>query len=578
MRRTDARATLHRRIAMVRAAFLLAFVGLSARAAHLTVFDQRGWLLGERQHKAVLTLAPERGAILDRNGRELALSVDAPSVYAVPSAVDEPARSARRLARALGRDPARIAARLRHDGPFVFLARWVTAQQSAAVKALGLAGVGIIEEPRRVYPTKELAAQFVGFANIDGRGVRGIEQLEDAWLQGTPRRLPVERDGTGHLLVDLGDEGWSTAGGDVRLTLDAAMQADAMLALRRAIQATRARGGVVVSLDPHTGDLLALAEAPGFDPNRFRELRYADTRSRAFLDALEPGSTLKAFLVAAALENGAVTREARIDCEDGTFRVPGKTIRDARPHGELSVTGILRVSSNIGAVKLALALGPGPHVQMLRRFGFGSSTGSGFPDESAGLLREPLRHRPVDHATLAFGQGLSVTPAQLAAATAALANEGRWLRPRLVAARRRAGGTWQPTRPEPARQVVSPQTAATLLAMLETVTGPDGTGRRAALRGVAVAGKTGTAQKFDPELGRYSDDRLVAWFIGAAPADAPRLVVVAALDEPRRPLHTGGAAAAPPFASPALGRRRPPRTRRRPPPSRPRPSGRRSLR
>jgi cell division protein FtsI (penicillin-binding protein 3) len=406
-----------------------------------------------------------------------------------------------------------------------------------------------------VYPYRELAAPLVGFANIDGRGVRGIEQGQDEWLRGTPRQLPMERDGSGDLLIAHGDELWHTAGGDVALTVDVAMQSDARLALREAVEQTGARGGVVVTLDPASGDVLALAEAPGFDPNRFRELDYAETRSRAFLDALEPGSTLKAFLVAAALEQGAITPDDWIDCEEGAFPVPGKTIRDLKPHGALRSADILTVSSNIGAVKIAFALGAEAHVEMLRRFGFGSVTGSGFPDESSGLLREASAFRPLDHATLAFGQGLSATPIQLAAATAALANGGVWRRPRLVAARRGAGGpdgrshsAWEVLEPDPGRRVVSPRTAASLLEMLEGVTGPEGTGRRAGLRGMRVAGKTGTAQKLDLDSGTYSDSRFVSWFIGVVPADAPRLAIAVALDEPRRPAHTGGASAAPLFA------------------------------
>jgi cell division protein FtsI (penicillin-binding protein 3) len=547
MRASDVRLTA-RRLAVAQAVLLLAFFALAARAAHLTLFDERGWILGEKQRHAVLTLAPERGAIFDRDGHELALSVEAPSVYALPAALADPESAAQQLAPLLGRRPADLAARLRGHRSFVFLERWVSAERAAGVRALGLPGVGIVQEPRRVYPLGDLSAQLVGFANIDGRGVRGIEQQEDGWLRGAALRLPVERDGSGDLLVNRGDEHWSTAGGDVALTLDAAMQSEAMLALREALEATGARRGIVVSMDPATGDVLALAEAPSFDPNRFRELIYADTRSRTFLDAIEPGSTLKTFLIAAALENGTLTPEDVFDCENGTFELPGKTIRDHKPYGSLRPAEILRVSSNIGAVKIAFSVGLRAHVEMLRRFGFGASTGSGFPDESAGLLRSAQRWRPVEQAALAFGQGLSVTPIQLVAAMATLANRGQWMRPRLVAARRAPRSPWQHTRPERGQRVVAPQTAATVIEMLETVTGPGGTGRRAALRGVRVAGKTGTAQEFDEELGQYSDDRHIAWFIGAVPADAPRLALAVALEEPRRPAHTGGAAAAPLFA------------------------------
>jgi cell division protein FtsI (penicillin-binding protein 3) len=537
-----------RRVALARGLLLAAFVALAGRAAHLAVLDERGTTLGHRQTHTALRLAPERGTIFDRSGSELALTLEAPSVYALATEVGDASATAARLGPILGLQPADLAKRLRDHRGFAYLSRWVGGEQAARVEALALPGVGILHEPRRTYPFGSLAASLVGFANVDGRGVRGIEQLEDAWLRGHARRLPVERDGSGRLLVSAGEEPWSTAGGDVVLALDVAMQADAAALLRDALRETGARGGIVVSMDPESGDLLALAEDPGFDPNRFRDVPYAATRSRAFLDAAEPGSALKAFLVAAALERGALDPQAWIDCEHGSFRVPGKTIRDTRPHGWLRPADVLRVSSNIGAVKIALALGSADQHAMLRRFGFGRPTGSGFPEESAGLLRPRQAWRPVDQATIAFGQGISVTAIQLAAATAALANGGQWMRPRLVAARRAPRGEWRPVPLEPPRPVVSAATARAVLAMLEEATGPGGTGRSAALRGLRVSGKTGTAQKLDLESGRYSASRFTAWFIGVVPADRPRLVVVVALDEPRRPSHTGGAAAAPLFA------------------------------
>ncbi len=537
-----------RRVALARGCLLAAFVALSARAAHLAVLDERGWDQGNRQIRAAMSLPPQRGTIFDRSGRELALTLQAPSVYALPAEIGDADATAAKLAGILGVRASDLAARLGGRRSFRYLARWVTREQAAQIEALGLPGVGIVHEPRRSYPIGDLAASLVGFANIDGRGVRGIEQQEDAWLRGQARRVPVERDGSGRLLVSEGEDPRNTAGGDVVLALDAAMQADAATFLRDAVRETGALGGIVVSIDPENGDVLALAEAPGFDPNHFRDVPYAATRSRAFLDAMEPGSALKAFLVAAALERGTLDPDDWIDCENGSYRVPGKTIRDTKPSGWLHPADVLRVSSNIGSVKIALALGARDQYEWLRRFGFGESTGSGFPEESAGLLRPRQAWRPVDQATIAFGQGISVTAIQLAAATAALANGGEWVRPRLVAARRPPRGEWQPTAVERPRRPVGSEAARTVLAMLETVAGPHGTGRRAALRNLSVAGKTGTAQKLERATGRYSESRFVAWFLGVVPADAPRLALVVALDEPRRPSHTGGAAAAPLFA------------------------------
>lgn len=546
MRSPDVRVSA-RRVAIARSSLLILFGVLCARAAHLAV-DERGARRGQVQTVNAVTLPAQRGAVLDRDGTPLALTIDAPSVYAIAGELRDVPATARKLAGALRLDAAALERRLRQARSFVFVARWVEREAAERVRALTLPGVGLLEEPRRVYPHKELAAQVIGFANIDGVGVRGVEQQEDGWLRGEARRVGVERDARGGLLVSGGLEGWSTAGGDVRLTLDMALQAEAAAALRDAIAATGARGGVVLSLDPFSGDVLALAEAPAFDPNRFRTLDFARTRAHAFLDAQEPGSTLKAFLVAAALEKGAIREDQFFDCEDGTLRVPGKTIRDLHPHGALRPADIVRVSSNIGAVKIAWALGRDPYFDMLRRFGFGERTGSGFPDESAGMLRAASRWRAVDHATVAFGQGLSVTPIQLAVATAALANGGTRIQPRLVAARRPPRGAWQPVAPKRGERVISRQTARSVLGMLEGVVGPEGTGGRAALKSVRVAGKTGSAQKLDASLGQYAADRFTAWFIGVVPAEAPRLVIVVALDEPRRPQHTGGAAAAPVFA------------------------------
>jgi cell division protein FtsI (penicillin-binding protein 3) len=516
------------------------------------VIDVRGVRRGESQTGTVLRLAPARGVVTDRSGAELAVTVSAPSVYAVPRAIADPDATARALAGALGGEARALRRRLEGDGAFVFVRRWIEPEAARAVEALGLAGVGLVSEPQRAYPQRALAGPLVGFSNIDGEGVRGVEQLEDAWLRGKARTIAVERDARGRLLADAGHDPRSAAGGDVALTLDAALQAEAETALAEVVEDTGALGGIVVALDPRSGDVLALAERPGFDPNAFRETPYVRTRSQAFLDALEPGSSLKPFVVAAALEVGAIRPDDAFDCEKGTFRVPGKTIRDTHPHGVLDVAGILRESSNIGAAKIGFRLGAEPHFRALRAFGFGQPTGSGFPDESAGLLRSWQEWRPVDHATISFGQGISVTPVQLAVATAVFANGGTWRAPRLVLARREPDGRWKTAPRATPRRVVRPEVARAVRGMLEeVVTG--GTGRFASLRGVAVAGKTGTAQKIDPATGAYSAKRYAAWFAGIAPAEDPQLVLVVMIDEPKGLLHSGGTTAAPLFARVAAG-------------------------
>ncbi len=546
--RAPADALSRGRLALVRAALLAGFALIAVRAAHLAVVDERGADRGGAQKDRTLTLAPDRGPILDRGGAELALTIDAPSVTAEPARVEDPGKTAAALARVLDLNARDLAARLQR-GRFVFVARWVTEAQAKRVEALALPGIGIQPEPKRVYPHRDLAGPILGFANIDGRGVRGIEQQEENWLRGIPKQLRAERDGSGRILVSSGRDTWETAGGTVALTLDIALQAQVEAALRDAVKRTQARSGFAVVMDPHTGELLAVAQRPGFDPNQFRETPFRSTRSLPFLDAPEPGSTFKTFLVAAALEQKAIRESDLFDCDEGYLRVPGKTIRDTHDcDGPMRAADVLRISSNIGAVRIASALGPQRHYAMLRRFGFGERSGSGFPDESAGLLRDARDWRPVDAATAAFGQGLNTTPIQLAAAMSVLANGGELVAPRLVSARRARKGGWRHTKRELRHRVLDPDTAARMLEMLTGVVSPEGTGSRAGLRGIAVAGKTGTAQKIDAASGAYASDRFVAWFIGAAPADAPRVVVVVGVDEARRPHHTGGFAAAPLFA------------------------------
>jgi cell division protein FtsI (penicillin-binding protein 3) len=535
------------RIRLVSIALAIGFVGLAARATHLAVIDRRGADRGESQTESTWRLAAPRGLIVDRNGAELAVSIEAPTVFADPSAVADPAATARALAPILKRGERSLRERLERRSQFAYLARWVDEAQAAAVEKLEAPGIEILREVRRAYPLRSLASHVLGFANIDGIGVRGIEQLEDAWLRGEARAVPVLRDARRRALARSALDPRTTAGGDVALTLDAAVQAEAEQALAEGVAAAKAQGGVVVALEPATGDIVALAEYPAFDPNAFRTTRFETTRSRAFLDAVEPGSTMKPFVVAAGLEKGVIDPRDRIDCEDGSWRVPGKTLRDFHPYGILDIEGVIRVSSNIGAAKIGYSVGPEFHYEVLRRLGFGAPTGTGFPDESAGLLRPWSRWRPLDHATISFGQGISVTPVQLAGAFGALANDGVWQAPRLVGARRAPGGAFETAPLRPGRRAVEPEVARAVLRMLESVVGPGGTGRRAGLRGVRVGGKTGTAQKIDPETGFYSQRSYLAWFVGVAPIEDPKLVIAVMIDEPKG-VRVGGVVAAPVFA------------------------------
>lgn len=534
------------RIGWLRVVLLLGFLALAARAGHL-VLEERARDRGAKQTTVVIRIPPARGSVYDRDFREIAVTVKAPSVYAIPAEMPDPVRVAHDLARRLDLDPDAVAARLANRERYTFVQRWVTPEQAKAVAESELPGIGIIQEPRRAYPAGVLAGRLIGFTDIDGRGVRGIEQQEDGFLRGRKYSVEWVRDARGRTLakpVRLD----AAAGGDIALTIDAGLQAHAEAALQQAVERSGAIGGSVLSLIPETGEIQVLAEAPGLDPNRFRDLRYDSTGSAAFHDAVEPGSTMKVFLVAAALDADTLEPDELIDCSGGEYRVPGKTIRDHHDYGVLDPARVLWHSSNVGSVQIAENLGPEEHYHGLRRFGFGERTGSGFPNESSGLMRPWRDWKPLDHATIAFGQGISVTLVQLAAATAALANEGELLKPRLVRARRSSAGKWRETPIERVRQTVSSETANQVLEMMRGVVSSEGTGRLAGLRGVAVAGKTGTAQKLNPETGHYFKNRVIAWFIGAVPAEDPEFVIVVALDEPKGHAHGGGDVAAPLFA------------------------------
>jgi cell division protein FtsI (penicillin-binding protein 3) len=546
--RSQALEKASQRIVWIRLGGLALVLLLSGRAAHLTISNGRARDLFDEQIQTEQTLAPSRGTIFDRDGRELAISIEAASISARPSLIEEPTRTATALAEALEIDVEHVLARFAAHARSTFIARWVEPGQAERVRALNLPGVHIDREPRRSYPAGKLAAGLIGFANIDGDGVRAVEQMENDWLRGQRRRVPVERDARGRRLALESADLRAAQGGDIALALDGAMQAAAEAALQDAVLKHRALGGVIITLDPNNGDVLALAEAPGFDPNHFRKLDFGETRARSFSDIVEAGSTMKAFLVASALDAGLIDSQSEFDTADGSMRVRGKTIRDHESYGILSPADILQVSSNVGAVQIAQLMGREKQYKGLLRFGFGRSTRSGFPTESLGLMRNWANWQPVDQATIAFGQGISVTAIQLASALAALANDGERMQPRIVLARRQPGETWQHTEVRSHGQAVSASAARRTLDMMQTVVSPEGTGRLAGLAGVTVAGKTGTAQKLDIEEGRYSNSRYIAWFMGVVPADDPEIVIVVAIDEPQGFLHSGGHVAAPVFA------------------------------
>jgi cell division protein FtsI (penicillin-binding protein 3) len=542
-------------------ALLFAVVG--GRAGQLTVLhgQRLAWLARQQQQRQV-SLVPRRGPIVDRGGEPLALTVDAESLYADPRLLaGEPANIAR-LAAALGLPEGDLRQRVASasSGSFVWLKRLASPREAAAARAVGASGVGAIVERRRVYPRAPLAAHVLGFAGVDAQGLEGVEQQYEAFIRPPGREiLEMERDARGRAILMGGvDAEEEPIGARVETTIDAAVQAVAERELTRGVAAAGAASGTAVVLDPWTGAVLALANAPSFDPNNVAVSDSEARRNRAVTDMYEPGSTLKAMLAAAALDQSVITPHERIFCENGRYRVGRHVIHDRPQRQWLTFAEVLWYSSNIGAAKVGASLGAERLHAYLRAFGFATKTGITLPGEVAGRMRPPSRWKPIDLATASFGQGLAVTPLQLASAFAVIANGGELLRPfivsRVVAT---DGRVLLERRPESIRRVIQPDTAQVVRALLRgAVEHDDGTGRLARIPGVAVAGKTGTSQKVDPGTGRYSAKARVASFAGIVPADAPRFVIVVVIDEPAKSPY-GGVVAAPVFreiAAATLGR------------------------
>ena len=553
-----ARSNRRERWFRARVAFLgVCLMGMAAlvvlRAFHLQVATgDRLREMAEDQHLRRLRVSPGRGAIYDRHGAELAVSADVDSVYANPRRLkameQNPKVVARRLANILDVDAPRLAERLASDRYFVWIKRRVTPHEATRVRGLEIPGVELTTESRRYYPNRHLAAHLIGFADIDGRGIEGIELAYEDLLRGSDRRVDAIRDRRGHVVFadDMKDDR-SMQGQNVVLTIDKAIQHVAERELALGVRTFEARGGSVVVMDPSTGEILALANYPPFNPNEPSKHPTAHRRNRALVDRFEPGSTVKPFTMAAALAAGAVKSNQSINCENGVARIGGRRLHDAHPYEWLTPTQILAHSSNIGTAKIALELGKKKLYRAFRRFGFGEPTGIGVPGETAGILRHYRRWYDVDAAAVSFGQGMSVTNVQLAAAMSALANGGKLMQPMLVRQLTDGhGATIEERKPRVRRQVVPRRIAKLVGQMLTAVTESGGTAVEAGVDGYLVAGKTGTAQKADYIKGGYAKDKWLASFIGFLPAERPAVVISVVIDEPVI-AHYGGTVAGPVF-------------------------------
>ena len=541
------------RLASILAIFLILFIALLSRAFQLQVLSgEKLKKLAVRQHITTLPIHSERGMIYDRNGEKLAMSVLADSVCADPTRITDQSKASRKIAAILNLNSSTIFKRISEPKSFCWLARKISAEQAAQVEAAGIEGVFLIKEPKRFYPNGPLAAHLIGFSGFDAEGLEGLEKKYDDYLKGTPEKLTWARDAKGKKLFLHVERNLSPKdeGANLVLTIDSRIQYLVETHLKEAVLDKGAKGGIAIVMDPKTGEILAMANEKGFNPNNITGLTSDIWRNRAITDSFDPGSTFKPFLVAGALEEKVVKESDRFYCENGHYTVANRVIREAnrKRHGYLSVRDILKYSSNIGSAKIAEKLGREKYYSYIKNFGFGSRTGIDLSGEAAGVLRPAKSWTRVDTAAIAFGQGISVTAIQLISAMSAIANNGVLMKPFIVRGLTdRNNNPVKMYAPETVRRVVSPATARRMTAMLTQVVGSaDGTGKNAHIINVEVAGKTGTAQKFDFARGVYSSERVRTSFIGFFPSDNPQVVILVILDEPQRD-KWGGVAAAPVF-------------------------------
>jgi cell division protein FtsI (penicillin-binding protein 3) len=526
------------RARFVLVALISAFVLLAVRALYLqalkTDFLQER---GDARYSRVLEMPATRGRILDRNGEALAVSTPVKSIWAIASDVELKPADKRKLLGLLGTPSAEFDKKLAEAArDFVYLKRQVPPDIADAIAQLGLRGIYESREYRRYYPAGEVTAHLIGFTGIDDAGQEGMELAHQDSLGGRAGSRRVIKDRLGRVVEDVESIRAGQDGKDLTLSIDSKIQSLAYSALKSAVLQNRAKAGALIALDVRTGEVLALANVPSFNPNNRARLTGGQLRNRAITDLFEPGSTLKPFTIALALESGKVSPQTIIPTAPGRLTLANYTIRDVHPAAALSVTQVLQKSSNVGAAKLALALPRENMWDLFRRLGFGVAPQLGFPGAAGGKLHPYRNWKPIEQATMAYGHGISLSLIQLARAYTVFATDGELVPLTLVKNRLASSSD----------KVISPETARAVRTMLEAAVQPGGTGPRARIMGWRVAGKTGTAHK--QENGGYAADKYIASFVGLAPVSAPRVVIAVMIDEPAAGQHYGGAVAAPVFA------------------------------
>ena len=548
--RKKKRNWLRCRIFLVLGCFFILFGVIFARAFQIQVVDSSA--LTKRalsQTTKTIKILPKRGAIYDRNLNELAVSLEVDSIYAHPRKVSGVASTARVLAPIVGMSRRTIEKKLSSDKSFVWIKRKIEISNDERGVIRSLAGIGTHKKSRRYYPNHSLAANLLGFEGIDSKGLEGVEYSFDDYLKGEAKRVRGERDARGRVMLFEDVEKTAISSGmDVVLTIDKVIQHIAERALKKAVVEAGAKSGMALVMEPETGEILAMANMPTFDPNRFHRYGSKEWRNRALADTFEPGSVMKAFLLAAVLDEGIVSSDDIFFCENGSYRVADRIFHDTKKHAWLSLAQIIKYSSNIGAAKVGEKLGKKRYYRHLKRFGFAEKTGIQLPGEGRGALRHYKSWSGVTLQTVSFGQGISVTAIQLVSAMSAIANGGYMMEPRIIKKITDPGGEKIfESAPIVVEQVVSEGAALEAARVLAGATKAKSTGTRAVVDGFDVAGKTGTAQKPDFVNGGYMKDAYMASFLGFVPVKEPKLVIYVAIDEPQG-AHYGGELAAPVFS------------------------------
>jgi cell division protein FtsI (penicillin-binding protein 3) len=540
------RPVLKRRLLAATAVLAFWVLAIEVRLIILQVWQHDALVArADAQQTQKITAPAKRGEIFDRHGRLLAYSVDADTIYAVPTEIAEPKQIAAALCGALvdcdRKAREQLTERLSLKRSFVYVKRRATPIEAKRIAALDLEGIGFMKESKRFYPNRELAAHVLGYVGLDNVGLSGVEATFDKTVRGREGALLVQADARRHAFSRL--ERSPTAGGSLELTLDENLQHIAERELKAGVQAARADGGTAVVMDPHTGEILAMASWPTFNPNHYNAAADGAHRNRAVQDLYEPGSTFKLVTASAALEEKVVTPTDIIDVSAGVIRFGRRVINDMHRYAPLSFTDVIVKSSNVGAIKVGLRLGAERMGLYVRRFGFGRPSSSDFPGESPGIVWDPSKLNDSALASISMGYQVGVTPLQMAAAASVIANGGTLYEPRVVRATVR-GGVRTVVPPKAVRRAILPETAATMTAMMESVV-TDGTAKRAALVSYSVAGKTGTADKL--VNGRYSPSQQNVSFVGFVPSRNPIMTVIVMVDSPRVGGDTGGVIAAPIF-------------------------------